>query len=437
MSHAISAIETTKGVLDGPLFDLPAGTVKLAAGFERREESLDHTITSIVDPEAYGDARYSRHVNSLFAELLVPVLGDADNPRAPPRLELNLAARYDNYSDFGHSTNPEFRLRWIPLEWLKARASWGRSFRAPKLDDLYDSSANASGLALFPDPKSPTGKSLALILQCDNPDLRQETARTWTAGFDLVPVFDPALTLSVTYFSINYQGQITVPSAANAFNILVQENEWAPVINRNPTRAQIDDICGRADYFGPRSACLTSSPAVIIDGRLANLSTTKVSGIDFDVHQAFDSTLGHFDLGVNGAYLSHFDQAVSSSSASIDILNTYDNPLKLRFRASAGWSQYGKEGPGFAANMAANFTNGYSNPGSSLAPHIDSLTTIDLQLGYRAPQESGLLSGFELSFNVVNAFNQSPPFADIAYGYDEGNFQPLGRVLSLSLQKKW
>jgi outer membrane receptor protein involved in Fe transport len=43
----------------------------------------------------------------------------------------------------------------------------------------------------------------------------------------------------------------------------------------------------------------------------------------------------------------------------------------------------------------------------------------------------------EFGLNAVNVFNQSPPFADSTYGYDVANFQPLGRVLSLSVRKKW
>jgi len=47
------------------------------------------------------------------------------------------------------------------------------------------------------------------------------------------------------------------------------------------------------------------------------------------------------------------------------------------------------------------------------------------------------LSGVEFALNAVNIFNQSPPFADNIAGYDAVNFQPLGRVLSLSIRKKW
>jgi iron complex outermembrane recepter protein len=435
--RAISAIETTSLTADGPLFSLPAGPAKLAVGLERREESLVHTVGNIANPEETGNARYSRHVGSAFAELLVPIIGDAANPHAPPRLEINAAARYDDYSDFGHAVDPEFRLRFIPFEWLKLRGSWGRSFRAPKLDDLYDSSNNASASVVLPDPRSQTGQSTVLELQGDNPNLRQETAKTWTAGLDLVPTADPGLKLSLTYYSIDYEGQIISPVPTNPFDILVQENQWAAVITRNPTRAQIDAICNRPDYFGSRAACLASAPAAIVDTRLANLASTKLAGLDLDVRQSLDSKAGRFEFGFNGSYLFHFDQMVTDTSPSVDIVNTIQNPLKLRFRATAGWNENGAKGTGFGANLAANFTNGYSNPGSTLLRHIDSLTTLDVQFHYGAPNDAGAWSGWDFSLNAVNVFNQSPPFVDYIYGYDTSNFQALGRVLSLSVRKKW
>ena len=436
--HAVSGIEMSSFVADGPLLDLPAGPAKLAVGYERREESLEHTVADIADPP-YGtmNARYSRHVNSAFAELAIPLVGDSDHPRAAPRLELTLAGRYEDYSDFGHSTTPEVRLRWVPIDSLKLRASWGRSFRAPKLDDLYDSTENVSFMVTLPDPQSPTGRSQVLGLQGDNPNLKAETATTWTAGFDVVPEFDPGLTFSATYYQIDYTGQIAQPDPADPFDILGQENEWGAVITRNPTQAQIAAICNRADFQGSRPSCLASSPAAIVDFQLANLASTQVSGLDLGVHQKIDSGIGRFELGLQGSYVFHFDQAVTSTSPSVDILNTYGNPLKLRFRATAGWDQHAPGESGLGANLAVNFTNAYDNPGSTPMPHIDSLTTVDLQLRYHTADGDGLLNGLELGLNAVNVFNQSPPFVDSMYGYDLANFQPLGRVLSLSFRKKW
>jgi len=435
--HAVSSIETTSLIADGGLFDLPAGSVKLAVGLERREESLGHTVFTIPGPDTTVNARYTNHVGSAFGELSVPIVGNAANQRAAPRLDATLAGRYEDYSDFGHTTDPEFRLRWIPFNSLKLRASWGQSYRAPKLTDLYDTSNNAAGELLLPDPKSPSGRSTVLVIQGNNPNLKQETATTWTAGFDVVPVVDPGLKFSLTYYQIDYHGQIAGPDAANPFGILLQENQWAPFINRNPTQAQIAAICNRPDFLGSSAACLASSPAAIVDYRFANLASTQVSGLDLDVQQRLDADIGRFDFGVHGSYVFHFNQGATSSSPTVDILNTFNNPLKLRFRATVAWSQHAAEDFGLGANLAVNFTNGYDNPGSTVLPHIDSLTTVDLQLHYRTRPDVGFWSNMEFALNAVNIFNQSAPFADNLYGYDTANFQALGRVLSLSAQKKW
>ena len=438
--HANSGIEATSLVADGPVFNLPAGSVKLAAGLERREESLDQSQW-YTGPASPGQEpitnRFSRHVGSAFTELSVPLLGDPSNNHVAPRLELTLAGRYDDYTDFGHTTNPEFGVRWTPVDSLKLRASWGRSFRAPKLDDLYDTSGNASGLLLLPDPKSPTGQSLVLAMQGNNPNLKPETAKSWTTGFDVVPDFDPELALSVTYYSIDYTGQIAIPDTADPFDILTQESEWSGVITRNPTAAQIAAVCNRPDYLGSVAACLASNPAAIVDDRLANLASTQTNGLDLSIRQKLSTDVGLFDLNFAGNYVFHFDQKVSDTSPSVDILNTFQNPLKFRFRAVAAWDRHLPEESGLGTSLSVNFTNGYTDSGSTSSPKIGSLTTFDVQLRYHTAENSGWLGGMDFAINAVNVFNQSVPFADTNIGYDSANFQPLGRVLSFTLSKKW
>ena len=439
-NNATSGIESTSLVADGPLFNVPAGSVKMAVGYERREEGLIQSEW-VTGPPSFGQEpiynSYSRHVNSAFTELSVPILGDASNARAAPRLELTLAGRYDKYSDFGHTTNPEFGVRWTPIDSLKLRGSWGRSFRAPKLDDLYDTSGNASGLLVLPDPKSSTGQSLVLAMQGNNPNLKPETAKSWTAGFDLVPDFDPDFALSLTYYSIDYTSQVAIPDTADPFHILVQENEWAGVITRNPTAAQIAAVCTRPDYQGPVASCLTSTPAAIVDYRLANLALTKTSGVDLNIHQKLGTDVGLFDLSLLGNYVLHFDQQVTDTSPTVDILNTFQNPLKFRFRAVSAWDRHLPGESGLGASLALNFTNRYANPDSTLVREMGSLATFDLQLRYHAAENSGWMGGADFAINAVNVFNHSPPFADTILGYDSANFQPFGRVLSLTVTKKW
>jgi iron complex outermembrane recepter protein len=436
--HAVASIESTRLVADGSLFSMPAGEARLAVGVERREEALSHDVASPLNPaEQAITERYSRHVTSLFSQLALPLIGDRRLQRAVPRLELDLAARFEHYSDFGSTFNPMVRIRWIPIEPLKLRASWGRSFRAPTLDNLYDTSANVAASLVLTDPQSPTGRSLVLVEQGSNPSLKQETARTWTAGFDLAPPMLPGSTISLTYYSIDYANRIAQPAADDPFAILIDEAEWAAVIKRNPSRSQIAAICNLPDYQGPVSSCLASSPAAIIYGRLANLATTRTTGLDLEAHDFFSGAPGTVGLALTANYVFNFDQAVTNTSPSLNIANTIDNPLDLRLRAILSWNRQGPTRPGPGVALALNYTGGYENPGSSRRPEVSPWTTVDVRFLYRTQPDPVWLGGVEFSINAVNVFNHDPPFVDDQYGYDAYNVQPLGRVVSAEVSKHW
>lgn len=433
--HTSAGIEETDLVADGPLMRLPAGEAKLAVGVERRTETLDHDVPDPTDPlERVIAQRYDRHVVSVYSQLHVPLMGDGHDRSASPRLTLDLAGRYEHYSDFGGTFNPTARLEWIPRSWLKLRGSWGRSFRAPKLDDLYDTSQDEVGLAVLSDPQSPTGRSLVLAEQGSNPNLHQETARTWTLGVDVVPRRGPAV--SLTYYSIDYFNRIEQPAVDDPFGILQHQGEWASVITRNPTATQIAALCESPQFLGSVSSCLSSRPAAIVDLRLANLAATRTSGLDLQAHEHLTSGWGLFAFGLEGNYVFRFLQSVTPTSPAVSILDTVANPLSLRLRATAGWSGDGPHRRGWSAHLAVNYTGEYRNPASAVAPIVSASTTVDVQVGYRMP---GMLDSgtTDLLVNVVNLFNRPPPFVDSQFGYDVSNVRALGRVVSVGVTERW
>ena len=436
--YAAAGIESTSLVADGPLFALPAGEAKLAVGLERRKETLDETVGNPSDPSAQvSQGNYARHVTSLFSQLVLPLAGKPRRRGAAADLQLSLSGRYEHYSDFGDSFNPMADVSWMPLQSLKLRASWGRSFRAPTLDNLHDSAQDAANAVVLPDPKSPSGRSLVLVEEGSNPNLKQETARTWTTGFDLAPAYLPGTTLSLTYYSIRYDNRIEQPAAGDPFNILELGNEWSSVITRNPTPEQIAAICNDPVYRGSVASCLVSSPAAIIDGRLANLASTKTSGLDLEAHQLLHGRAGTFDLGLMGNYVFHFDQGIDAAAPASDIVNTAGNPLALRLRGTLAWTRRGPRQPGPRLVLTVNHTGAYRNPGSTLVPRVGAWTTLDFQAGYRTAKGTGWLSGTEVTLNAVNVLNRDPPFVDTQNGYDIYNVQPLGRVVSLDISRSW
>ncbi len=69
----------------------------------------------------------TRNVAALYGELSMPLTKELDT---------DFGARYDNYSDFGNSTNPKVTLRYQPSKTLLLRTSYSTGFRAPSLYEL-------------------------------------------------------------------------------------------------------------------------------------------------------------------------------------------------------------------------------------------------------------------------------------------------------------
>lgn len=429
---ARSRISAANFVADGTLMEWPTGPVRLAAGGEWRKEGLERSSFQ----RASSD--FGRTVRSAFAELSIPLIGQAHDPRAVPRLEVSLAGRYEEYSDFGSTANPKIGLRWVPFDSLKLRTSWGTSFRAPKLTDIYDSSRDAAALAPLRDPKSSTGSTIVLAVQGSNPDLDQEIAQTWTAGIDLAPPSIPGLGISLTYYSIDYDDRIVVPGPASAFDILLQEDKWASVINRQPTREQINAVCESPVYSGGTVAQCESAPVgAIVDFRVRNLATTRVRGIDLKLDQSLRTKIGTFDLGLNGGYLLSFRQAASDTSPMTDVLDTVGYPLSLRMRGTVDWYQHAFDSPGFGASLTVDHFGGYDDTQSTSRTTVSPLTTVDFRASYRTSVGDGTFDDVEFSLNASNLLNKAPPFVDRSAGYDQINAQPYGRVVSFSMQKRW
>jgi len=148
----------------------------------------------------------------------------------------------------------------------------------------------------------------------------------------VAPAWVPGLKLSLTYYSIDYEGQIAQPGSADPFNISLRKTSGQP---SSPVAPLGIRLTGSATVLIFRFAVrlLLSSP-------LRSSTCGWQSGVDqsersrLDVHQSLDSSIGKFHFGLNGSYVFRFDQAVTNTSPSTNILNTVGNPLALRLRAT-------------------------------------------------------------------------------------------------------
>jgi len=424
-------------VADGPLWQWPSGIVRLAVGLERRQEISGQDVPILEQStDRFALQEHKRVSNSGFAELALPVLGDAASVHASPRLELSLAMRVDEYSDYGSRLSPSGRARWSPARSIRLRASWGQSFRVPPLEELYDSSQNDVSFVYLPDPRVPSGHSLVLVESGTSQSLRAETATTLTAGLDWVPMNDGSFQVSGTWFNINYRNRIAQPALDDPADILVREAEWTSFVTRNPTAPLVTGLCESPLFAGSRLACLGSAPAAVVDYRLTNLSLTREAGVDLNVKESVHGQWGNLRFSVDAEDLFRFDQTPTAVSAPQSVLNTVGNPIALRLRATTQWAMRRDDQPGPGVGAAVNYSGGYANPESALEPHVRSATTLDLQL-FEALTVDRWWGVSRVSLNILNVFNQGPPHVDNPYGYDIANFQPLSRVISLFVGKDW
>jgi outer membrane receptor protein involved in Fe transport len=432
-SHA--SVLSTEANLNGTLARLPSGPISIAIGSQFRREALD-----AVDPFSTIPFIDSRTVIAGYAEANVPIIGSVGLPSGVNRLALTLADRYERYSDFGSTNNPKVGFVFWPEQYIKLRGSYGRSFRAPGLIDL-NPSPNATGAVLNYDPLTGTNRPIVDIFG-GNPDLTPETARTWSFGIDLSPDLLSGLKASATYYRIRYNNRISSAAAAgyDSSDGLSMADVLGPnIVQRNPSLAAVEAIAALPNFenlTGIPGPLDLSSVAAILYFNSQNLSEVNTSGIDFSISYTTNLHLFNLETGVTGTYILKFDNQFESTTPVSSILNTPYDPIDLHLRGKWIMSR-----GNVRLGLFLNYVNSYMDNRGVVTVPLASWTTFDMSLNYKLPWASGLLTGTNLSLNIKNITNVNPPYvpADSIYpiNYDGTNANPLGRFVSLQIDKKW
>lgn len=401
-----------------------------------------------------------RERETLFAygELFVPLIAPSNDSSFAHRLELNISARYDDFSDFGDAFNPKIGVLWAPKSELSFRGTYSKSLRAPTLTQL-SSSGNSylfytPSVFFQPDPFSDDGSTVRLLTQGPaNANLTEEEASVYTVGFDAKPSFVPGLTISATYFNIDYTDRIGLGDPTQGFASLVATPELFPdLYNLSPTISDIESAINGSVFLGdftgqgisPTNAQeILAAIDIIYDNRIRNLQSSKLDGMDFELgfNRSFNEV--EFSAGLAGTYIFDFVERTSRLAPEITAVDTVANPANLRGRLFAGLHK-----DAWRTQVNVNYTDGYENPFSAAQSDVDSWTTIDLTGSYEFIKENaGLLKGTEISISIQNVFDSDPPFVVVGdarntgifvpIGFDPTNANPFGRVLNVGIRKRW
>lgn len=412
----------------GPLFELPTGPLKAALGAGYRGESYYDSIDPFVQ----------RHVRYSFGELRVPLARPDVERVGLERLDLSIAGRYEDYSDFGNNTSPKVGLLYVPTRDLAVRGSWGKAFKAPDLYDqygpreLYVYPTNILGATAPADAQT-------LYKSGSNPSLTPQTARSWTAGVDVTPVLLPSFRLSATYYNIDYRNLITNP-------IVNQEEAlsnpiYAPFVSLNPSAATISALYDARsnNYFfdfanGPYDP---AKVVAIVYNELQNVSAQNVHGVDLTTDYRFHPSLGDIDLSLNATWLS-LSEVLAPGAPPVTLSGTVFNPPRFKSRLGLTWQRSAWSAAGFVNYVSSEIDN--TNP---IPAGISSWTTVDAQLTYSPANWGSVFHGLHISAAVQNLLNRNPPpvagtTTEIDnLHYDSTNASALGRFVSLTIRKDW
>jgi len=417
---------------DGRAFDTPAGPVKVAGGVGHREERHQESTPGAAD---YIGA--TRNVDYVFGEALIPLVQPSTTRTGLHELELNLSARSEHYSDFGQANSPEFGFRYVPFEDLTLRGSWGKSFKAPSFLQMYQSytvylfDAESAGYNGLPG-------SFEILTYGGNRDLLPERSTSWTLGGDFHPKKLDGLTISATYFDIDFKDRVVQP--INPLSSALTGNpQFEPFVVWDPSAELQADTISRADtYYNYASTPYDPTKVVgLAYNNYQNATEQKVRGIDLSVHQSLDFGSAQLDVFGNASWL-HIDQSLAASLPDVELSGTIFNAPKLKARGGATWQR-----GGFSATGIVNYISEETDNGVAPATVIASWTTVDLNLAYKLGAKSGFGQGARIALSASNLFDRNPPYAispSLGYPglhYDSTNHSILGRYVRLTIAKAW
>ncbi len=482
-------------VTNSDLFSLPGGGIGFAAGVEVRRESytenrdqrLDGTFvltdavtgevsdSDVINTSGTPDSSGARTVMAAFAEASVPLVSpDMDIPFVNT-LDLQLAARYEDYSDFGGSgIKPRVAAGWKPFDALKIRGAWSQGFRAPNLlvinqavgrsnsreDSVFCEAGVQNGT--FADFSSCIGFSNSTQERREvADDIGPEDATNVTFG----AVFEPRglsgglgflnnLTVTVDRWEIERENVVGVFGAENQISLdLVLRLAGSSNPNVVRLAPNIDDIAFLA------GTAFESNPFGPIDftrDTYDNNESQTVKGIDYALYYDWDDTpFGDFGFKFNATQMTDYFIALSPGSLLIreaidsglisddiaisqegDIVGINGQP-EWQANASITW----RHDSGFGAGARYTYVGEFIDDSAGLNPDGDPFivedwgsTNVYVQYDF---ESDNLLNDTRFRVGMNNAFDVQPPLADENFGYFNEFHSSRGRYIYFDVSKNF
>lgn len=411
----------TKGIefeTQGFFGALAGGPVGLAAGLEFRKQDLEQWYdeeTQSGDLAGFGaltPVSADRKVSSAYAEFSLP-LHDT--------IEVQLAARYDHYDDFGSTTNPKVAIRWQPIPYLVFRGSYSTSFSPPSFEELF--APPATTISYYVD--SVRCEITGLPQDCDwweypvqfsgNPDLEPEEGTSWFAGVVWEPPLIPGLNIQLDFWKFEHENRIST---------------WDP-------QTILDEGGDLGIIREPDEPDGTPGRIIRVESMYINAEELLTRGFDTTVRYGWNTErAGDFEISLIHTYTDRYEYT-SSTLGWLEGENfagkILDHPIpRNRGNLNFSWS---KGSHGAAANV--HYVGHYQNWGNDWVDGVEtddpmivsSHTTLDLQYSHLFEN----LRNARLRIGCINCTGKEPPLT--YYPFPEAYHDPRGRVYYIRWQQ--
>jgi len=461
------------------LFAIWSGDIGVAAGVEFRHHEYEDDRDALQDTSmpytdsvtgvVYGsdlmghspspDVTGERDVTSAYAELAVPLVSPEMGIPLIEAVEIQLAGRWEDYSDVGSVAKPKIAGFWDVFDGLRLRGSWSQGFKAPNLEVVNtpllerlnsrtdyvqcEADIRAERISSF----SQCSRSIGVPgLRQGNPDLKPEESESLNYGLVFEPMFLPPeigdFVFTVDHWRIEQEDIVGVLSEDTAIALdyyyRLSGGTNPLVVRADPTPQQIQNFEGTGlDPVGD---------VLAVNSAFSNLLPLEVEGTDIGVLYNIGVAGGDLSVNFNASHLETYFQnpdsqqqilldAIARGELSSDVPVTgAASLLEQNGRPEWKWSttitykwdawQFGV----FTEYTGPVYQTGVNNSESEMW-EIEETFRTNLYGQYKF---ENLANGVTLRAGVRNVFNEDPPLAD--GGYLSSLYQPLPRYWYASIK---
>jgi iron complex outermembrane receptor protein len=459
----------------------PGDEYRYESRVDNRDENIDGTVTytdwytgnvspsNVFTHSTSTDVSGSRNVKSAFLELAVPLVSAEQGIPLVQSLDLQLAGRYEEYSDAGDVAKPKFAVAWRVLDSLLLRGSTSGGFRAPGVELANSGTVIRFGGGVDPVrcealvekgtfanynacSASPTVRATINNATSYGEGVDPETTQQHSYGFVFEPAFLPEgagnFLLSVDAWQVEIENPIGNLGSTNELlydaYLRTVEGSFNPnVVRAAPTAADIALFAGSG-----------ITPAGVVTNVLTSYENQQpllAKGLDYNFSwRSAETRWGNFALLLNASQLQDYTQQ-KPSQLQIVANAIANGQLHIIAQGLAAANEVGLNGakPEWRASATLLWNNAdwtvrlrdnYIDSVISGAYGNGTPFVVDAThrwaLSVRKDFSAGWLQGSALEVGGRNIFDEEPPLS-ASGNYLASLHESFGRSLYFNISKRF